>query len=271
MADFDCSQFRADRVRALLELAEFWADRRESLRARRAFLLAIACDPGITSRLEYSAWLFQSGADDEAIGQLSSAWETAKHNRRPRDIASACEQLAVIHRERGEWALAKSFQQQAVSARLRAGSHSRFLPGDFLALANDSVFQGDLDAAEQFAEQALSLAETRDSVGELADGWGSRGAIALLRRKPAAAWRCFLKAYCFHCRARNGVGRLADLLNLAAASRQLGWWSVTRRLLVKAQREARKKNRPRTRSEVDVLLEEAERVEGVALRTPEWN
>jgi hypothetical protein len=238
-------------------------------RARHLLMEAVQLDQGVQSLLEYAALLHQLGEEIQAIEQLSIAWNIARREQQFLGIAAACDRLAVIHRDRGEWAIAKSFQQQAVSARFRSGNP--LLAGDFMALANDAIIQRDLDHAEELAIRALVCSESSECRADEADAWGVQGTIALLRRQPRVAWRCFLRAYFLHCRARDPLGRLMDLLNLAAASREKGEWEMTERLLVKANSLAHRLGTPRLIQRANRDLQEARRVLEVASRTPEWN
>ncbi len=262
------------RVQSLLEQAEFWVSQQRFARAGVLFLEAIRQDPGGKARMEYAAFLYRAGEESAAIEQLSQVLEMARRENQNALAAAACDHLAAIYRDRGEWAAAKSWQQQAIAARLReeaATGADCFPAGDFLALANDAVSQGDLDYAERLAVLARNFSETCNSPADLADAWGTSGAIAFLQNELHAAWGCFLKAYFFHCRADDGLGRLMDLLNLANVSRERGWWELAKRLLVKAQTEALSAGHPRLSRKIAHLLEEAECVLSVAQRTPEWN
>ncbi len=262
------------RVQTLLEQAEFWASQKQTERARRLFLKAISLDHGLKSRWEYAVFLSQIGEERSAIEQLTIIWNAAKRQKQPQWARAACENLAVIHRKQGQWAVAWSFQQQAISARVRSQAprtEDDFSISELLATANDAISRGDLAFAEQLVNCALVGSEDQNCPGETADAWGTNGAIFLLKRQLPSAWRCFLKAYALHSRAKDLEGVLLDLLNLAAVSREKGRWELARRLLLKAGAFAKMLNDSRLLRKAARLLQEAQRVLAVASRVPEWN
>jgi hypothetical protein len=262
------------RVQTLLEQAEFWGSQNEPDRARRLFLEAMALDSSPKSRWGYARFLCQIGDDASAIEQLTTFWNEAKRQNQFQWAAAACEGLGVIYRRQGRWAISQSFQQQAIASRLRsqaAGTQDDLPVSEFLAIANDAILRGNLSYAEPLVNCALASAEEGNCPGEIADALGTQGAIYLRKGQRLAAWQAFLKAYFFHCRAKDPEGRLVDLLNLAAVSRGEGQWELTRKLLRKACAEATLLNHPMLRQKAEYLLEEAERVLAVSSRVPEWN
>lgn len=262
------------RVQTLLEQAEFWTHQNAPERARGLFLKAISLETGPEPRWEYVRFLVQFGEEPAAILQLTLLWEEAKRQGQVDWGIAACERLAEIYREQGQWAIARSYQQQAISARMRSESTKSsggYPMSELLATANDALSRGDVAFAEQLVACAMNGSDDQNHPVEMGDALGTRGAILLVKRELAPAWRCILRAYFFHCRAGDDEGRLVDLLNLAAVSREWGRWDLARRLLVKAQGIARRLNQPRLLARAERFLEEAERILAVALRVPERN
>jgi hypothetical protein len=257
-----------------LEQAEHWACENEWERARQLFLAAMALDPGLKCRWEYARFLGEIGEDAAAIEQLTALWNEAKRRNDASWIIAACESLAVIYRNRGQAAIAWSYQQQAISARVRWQSSIAAVDvptSEFLGVANAAILQGDLDHAGQLAKIAMDCSEQQKGECHIADAWGTRGVIFLLQKQLAPAWRCFLNAYGFHCRANDEEGRTADLLNLAAVCREWGRWELARRLLAKACKVARTRRNSSLLPKAELFREEAERILAVADRVPEWN
>lgn len=259
------------RVKSLLEQAEFWGSQNVLGRARRLFLEAVALDFSPKSRWKFARFLFQIGEDTSAIEQLTTLWNDAKRRNRFDWAAAACEGLGVIYRKQGRCAIAQSFQQQAIASRLRSQDNNEAPTSELLATANDALLGDDLAYAEQLLNRALSCSNAGNDPGEIADALGTQGVIYMRKGQRLAAWRWFLQAYFFHCRARDQEGRLIDLLNLAAVSRADGQWELARKLLRKACAEARLMNHPWLRQKAEHDLEEAQRVLEVFSRVPEWN
>lgn len=258
---------------SLLEQAELWAVEGQIARARNLYHQAIKQDTTGFARLRFGAFLYQTGWLDEARSEFSEALETARRQQNPHLRAEACQHLATLHHERGETALAMSYRQQEIAARLEFPSDFTELtpPANFLSLVNEALSKGDLDYAEQLAEHAVKFAQTQNCPGELADAWGTWGGVQSLKSNGKAAWQGLRTAYYLHCQTRDDSGRAVDLLNLAQVARQFGWWTITQRLLIKAQKIVQAAGLVELREKTERFLEEANRVLGVADRTPEWN
>lgn len=259
---------------SLLEQAELWGNAGQTTRARNLYQQAISQDHTGFARLRFGEFLYRMGWHDEALAELTQTLETARRQQNPSRRAGACRHLANLHRERGETALAASYRQQEIAARLecQAGDPAESAPpADFLSLANEALSRGDLDDAEQFAEHAVKWAQSQNCNGDLADAWGTWGEIQSLRSRTQAAWRGWRNAYFFHCRARDERGCAADLLNLARIARQNGWWTIAQRLLVKTQKILRPLDETGLQRKAQHFLEETNRVLAVLDRIPEWN
>lgn len=262
------------RIQWLLEQAEFWAAENQHPRARQLFLDAMALDRSPKSRWEYAGFLSQIGENAAAIEQLHIIWNDAKRHNQNQWAAAACEFLSIIFQKQGQWAAAGSYQQQAIAARVRSQNpmdEDDPPMSEFLATANHAIVQRDWHYAEELVNCALASANERNCLEAAADAWGTRGAIDFLNRRYDPAWQCFLNAYFLHCRVKDQEGRVVDLLNLAAVSREEGRWELARRLLRKASAEARRLNHPQLSQTVDSRLVEAQRVLEVLSRVPEWN
>ncbi|MCA9072904.1 MAG: hypothetical protein KDA84_28470 [Planctomycetaceae bacterium] len=259
---------------SLLEQAEVWGAEGQFERARILYHQAIEQDTTSFARVRFGEFLCQMGLEQEAIVELSTALEAARRQNDPSQRAMACHHLAAIYHQRGETALAMSYRQQEISARLDSTTDESSMstpPADFLTLANEALSRGDLDYAMRLAEHARKFAQSQNCVGDLADAWGTWGNIQLLQSNPRAAWEGLRAAYFYHSQARNETGCVVDLLNLSQVARQNGWWSLAKRLLVKAKKGVEKAGLRELEKKTDQFLNEVNRVLAVADRKPEWN
>lgn len=259
---------------SLVEQAEMWAERGERQRARQRFHQALEREPSGLARLRFGEFLYRQGESREAVKQFCILLETGRRLQSPDWCAAACRHLAVIFREQGKSALATSYQQQEIAARLRSEgdlTSDCSVPADFPALANDAIQRSEFEEAALFAELGLKLAQIRNCRANLADAWGTWATVQFLLSDNQAAWRGFLKAYAGHCHSNDDEGRIADLMNLAQTARAFGDWGTARRLLIKAGKLAENTSNCQWFLKQDRFLEEANRVLAVAERIPEWN
>lgn len=261
-------------VFSLLEQAEFWAAERQLNRAWDLYHQAVTRDTTSLARLRFGEFLYQNDQSQEALTELTEALEMARRQENVHHRAEACRLMATLYHEQGETALATSYRQQEIAARLAYQTQhpaESALPTDFLTLANEALSRGDLVYAAQLVEHSLKFAQSQNCVRDLADAWGMWGNIQFLKSNGTTAWRALRKAYFFHCQVGNETGRAVDLLNLAQVARQNGWWLLTYRLLTKAQKIVQSSGLVELKEKIDRFLEEANRVLSVADRTPEWN
>ncbi len=262
------------RVQWFLEQAEFWASQQQLPKARQLITQAIKQDSGCKARLTFGAFLYHLNEVDEAIREFSQALNLARQQQQHLARAAACRLLARIHREQGDTAMAASFQQQEIAANLAApmiDSEEPNAPANWIELANAALAREEWDQAQEWIVQAFRSASARENLGELADVFGTCGVRAFLKHETRTAWEWFLKAYVLHCQVRDEEGRLADLLNLAQASRELGWWELVKRFLEKGKKIATLTVSRKPLQQIEHDLEEANRILAVSQRTPEWN
>src|SRR5258708_1418756 len=135
------------------------------------------------------------------------------------ESAALCEtawnNLAVVHRERGNVAQAAFCQQQSWKAALERAHAAESSPAGWACQltnrANDAILSGDFTLAERLLGSALTCDRLSHNLSEEADDWGNLGIVAALTGRMALArWR-FAHAYQLHTRLGDERGMGCDL------------------------------------------------------------
>lgn len=193
-------------------------------RAGALFSQAVSLDDSPRARFESAAFLARSGDDAGAAVEWQRIWEALSGPEYAELTATVSHNLAALYRQRGDWALARRWQQR--SAALRAGGSDSLQwtadPASLVGAANDAMAGRKWVDAERFLAAALRISRLReDSAGE-ADALGSCGVLLQLQGKLAAAIRCFANAISGHRLAGDDQGAAIDGLNLATVCVQQG-------------------------------------------------
>lgn len=209
------------------------------------------------------AVLAERDAWREAITVWTALIEPASDLGRRDVLGAIYSNLAAAYRDLGDFALARSFQQQALHWQDDFGAD------DLLHLANDAL------AADRFP-LALSLLESAaasidDDHPLQAELIATRGVLALRERNPRLAVRCLIAAYRRHLAQGdwNGVGR--DLLNGAVAAEQMGRLAVAQRLLRESQRAFHQAGQPHWTAEARVRRSRLRHLRSISATHAAWN
>uniref|UniRef100_A0A7C4LJN1 Tetratricopeptide repeat protein n=1 Tax=Schlesneria paludicola TaxID=360056 RepID=A0A7C4LJN1_9PLAN len=177
-------------------------------------------------RLSLGALLAEHEWYCEAIREWTVVVEEAAATGRWLELAAAYSNLAAVYRDLGDFALARSFQQQAL----------RLVPdcdaADLLHLANDALACGRCELAEALLRSAADLCAAEDPMQ--AAIIASAGIVRLLEGTPRAAAVFLRQSYRRHRDAGNWRFAGYDLWNLAAAMQQLGRLRLAERYLKQA-------------------------------------
>ena len=193
-------------------------------------------DPAVALN-EYGQFLWKRGDFGAALVQFERLLTVAYARKCPALQSAAWNNLAVIHRERGETAFAAACQQQsweAASSQTAAAPRHEMLGSDLTNLANNAILSGDYGLAERLLEAALECdLLTGDSSDEAAD-WGNLGIVAALTGRQDEARRRFVKAYRIHRSLEDDRGMGCDLGHLAEMFVASEEWRRARRLMARS-------------------------------------
>lgn len=216
----------------LEEAAEHHEAGRSEL-ARCAFCRAVDIDESGVALNEYGQFLWQRGELDEALVQFERLLKVAEVRGCTALRSVAWNNLAVVHRERGDRARAAVCQQQSWRASLRlSDSSADATPGtDLTNRANDAILAGDLRLAEKLLESALNCDARAENLADEAADWGNLGIVAALTGDIDKARYRFERAFWIHRNLGDDRGLGCDLRHLGELSVAAGDWKSAHGLL----------------------------------------
>jgi len=220
-----CPDIPLPEVRLLLVRAESLASAGRIATARSLFSLAIERDRSQTARHAFGCFLARTDCDEDAIAVLRTVLEDARRSGNDRLRATAANNLAALHRQRGEGTIAARYQQQAVSAETHCTTAGGELSSSTLSgCAGDALFAGEYMLAEDLFQRSLAKNVAERSIIGQADNQGSVGVIAAMTGDADRAERCLRDAYRLHREADDLRGAGSDLMNLAALFETTAQW-----------------------------------------------
>jgi tetratricopeptide (TPR) repeat protein len=226
-------------VRVMLRAARQLQNASLLTQARQTFQAAAQRDPSHTARVEFGRFLAQIDCHEDAAAQFLILLNTACDEGNHRLKAVACNNLAAVLRESGEWTQAARLQQRSLQAeseirgREQAGSQ---VLCDLTNLANDAILSQQLELAKSLLLRSLRSERLRESGSGEADDWGSLGVVWLLMHRTQPAFSCLWKAYRIHRRGGDARGCGTDLMNLAQVCHDCNRPAAAARMLSRAVR-----------------------------------
>lgn len=201
--------------------------------ARGAYCRAVEIDESGVALNEYGQFLRLLGELDEALVQFKRLLKVADVRGCTVLRSVAWNNLAVIHRERGDLARAAACQQQSWRASLEnpAVGDDASSGTDLTNRANDAVLAGDLRLAEKLLESALKCDVHAANLSDEAVDWGNLGIVAALAGEFDKARLRFEKAFWIHRKLRDDRGLGYDLRHLGELSAATGDWKSAHGLL----------------------------------------
>lgn len=201
--------------------------------ARGAFCRAIEIDESGAALNEYGQFLRLRGELDEALVQFARLLKMADVRGCTVLRSVAWNNLAVVHRERGELARAAVCQQQSWRASLEnpAVGDDAASGTDLTNRANDAILAGDLPLAEKLLESALKCDARAANLADEAVDWGNLGIVAALAGDFDKARCRFERAFWIHRNLRDDRGLGCDLRHLGELSAATGDWKSAHGLL----------------------------------------
>ena len=190
------------------------------------FTEAISLHDTASIRIAYGVYLFRRERFHEAICTLVPILDGS-------DLAAmgiVCHNLAAIYREIGDLDLARRFQWRATLLQTEADADV------LLALANDAIAVGCLEAAEPLITTAVEL--NCDSTKSCQDGdlVATRGLLQAITDSPRQGLITLFSAYRLHQR-HSDVRRMGtDLLNMANLFGELRRYRAEKTCLLRAIR-----------------------------------
>jgi tetratricopeptide (TPR) repeat protein len=132
---------------------------------------------------------------------------------------TAWNNLAVVHRELGDFVQAAICQQQAWKAALDLADAAELSPGSLACQltnrANDAILARDFRLAERLLWSALRCDRLAGNLADEAADWGSLGIVSSLTGNLAAARSRFEQAHQIHAQLGDDRGMGCDLVHLA--------------------------------------------------------
>jgi tetratricopeptide (TPR) repeat protein len=144
--------------------------------------------------------------------------ELALARKCPELLSAAWNNLAVIHRERGESARAAACQQRSCRATLDRvlDDSAAITPSTDLAnLANDAILNGNLRLASRLLGAALGDDLRREDLADAAADLGNLGVVAALSGDLEQARNHWIQALRLHHQVNDDRGQGIDLQHLA--------------------------------------------------------
>jgi len=208
---------------------------RDAHEIRAEFEAQLAESDQICIRLEYAEFLAHAGETQTAIQQYQHVLRSAESANMPQVRAMAVNQLACLHRQQGEYAMAAVMQRRSLAMGI---DHA--LEGDVAAdlgnLAVDAIAAGDLSLAENLLLRSLALETAAESQAGQAADYGNLAIVHGLQRNYRSAIHCLRRALKLH-RCLNDVRSIGcDLMNLAAMYEVQQRWDRSEFLLQLAVR-----------------------------------
>lgn len=198
-------------VESLLD-SERWTDAAVTVRA-------LAHQSGqLTPRVTLGTLFYERGRRHDAVREWTEALADAQSAGQWSVSAAAHHNLAAMYRDIGDYALARTFQQRAMSLQADCG------PDELLQLGNDAVAARRWELAESLYQSAAELVE--DGHPLLSDLAATRGVLCGFQGEPFVGLRWLQQAYREHVADGRHDYAGKDLLNAAALFEQLhrlGW------------------------------------------------
>ncbi len=187
--------------------------------------------------LGYAEW--QSGRLQAAQTAFEQLLAIALSRKNESLAATAWNNLAVVFRERGEFAMASICQQRSLRitvSRLADDSSFELLSQNLSNLANDAILAGDYRSAERLLISALDLDARNASAADEAADWGGLGIVYLLTGRVARARHAFFSACDIHERLGDDRGLGCDLGHLGQISMADEDWQAARSFFERSMR-----------------------------------
>ncbi|HEY0982830.1 hypothetical protein [Schlesneria sp.] len=226
MMNVDPADHRPSRAEQLLEAAENCAGGCHWQQANALFHQAISCDDTPASRIAYGAYLYRRGHFNHAISTLIPVLDGTDLKA----IGIVCHNLAAIYREVGEVDLARRFQWRSTLLRNESDAD------ELLAMANDAIAVGRLEAAKPLVAAAIEL--NSDEAADCSDGdlIATQGLLQGIMDSPRSGVVTLFWAYQLH-RSHRDLKRMGtDLLNMANLFGELKRFRAEKSCLLRAIR-----------------------------------
>jgi tetratricopeptide (TPR) repeat protein len=169
-------------------------------------------------RLTLGTLLYERGQRHLAVREWTDVLEAAQADGDWPVAAAAHHNLAAMYRDLGDYTLARTFQQRALSLQADCGCE------ELLQLGNDAVAAERWELARSLYQSAAELAEEGSDL--LTDLMATRGVLSGFEGEPLAGLRWLQQAYREHVDAGDELHAGKDLCNAAALFEQLsrlGW------------------------------------------------
>lgn len=178
---------------------------------------------------EHGLSLWQQGDLESAQAIFERLLELARIENCPALLGTAWNNLAVIHRERGETARAAACQQQSWRTAFACAvdeSTTDAQATDLGNLANDAILAGNLQLAERLLNVSLADDIRRGDLADAAADFGNLGIVSALAGRFEHAQNHFQRALQLHTHLGDDRGQGCDLGHLAELAIVLSDWSA---------------------------------------------
>lgn len=221
-------------IEALVEQAECHVAQGNYACARAAFSQAVNADRSGRALNAYGCFLWRTGQLSDSLACFEELLSLAAVDPVLRSVA--WNNMAAIHRECGEIAIAAAFQQRSWAARRNseAADEPHNFSCDLSNRANDAILSGDYKYAERLLWLSLEWDVAHGSQADAACDWGNLGILAALVGNAHRAVKRFSKALRLHQAIGDERGVGCDLLHLGEVFETLG----RRRLAVRTMERA---------------------------------
>jgi len=249
-------------LECLLQDAAHAAEKGRFDEARARYASAVERDLTGTSLSELGHFFWRTGRLVEAAETFGRLLALAERTHDETLRAVACNNLAAVHREAGNAALALAYQQRSWDAEQHAAEigHRDCETGcDFGNRANDAILAGDLAYAERLLRLSLRWELKNGTKAGAADDWGNLGVIALLRGHSRRALYCLHRALRLHRSLGDHRGIGCDLLHLGLLCDMLQRRRAAIRFLRRAEHHLQQSGTTHLLEKATRILREIER------------
>jgi tetratricopeptide (TPR) repeat protein len=207
--------------------------------------------------------LYERGQRHRAVREWTEAVELSQTRGQWSVAAAAHHNLAAMYRDLGDYPLARTFQQRAMSLQSDCG------PAELLQLGNDAVAAERWELAESLFQAAAEMTTEGDPL--LIDLAATRGVLCGFEGEPMVGLRWLQQAYREHVETGDHGHAGKDLVNAAALLEQVGRPGWARSCLELAQAEFELAGDEPSQGLVHAALNRIDSLLRVARVRPEWN
>jgi len=186
---------------------------------------------------EHGLSLWKCGDLESAQTTFERLLELALTENCPALLGTAWNNLAVIHRERGESSRAAACQQQSWRTTFDGAFDDSITnppATDLGNLANDAILAGNLHFAERLLNVALADDLRRGDLADAAADFGNLGIVAALAGRFEQAQNHFQWALQLHSHLGDDRGQGCDLGHLAEMAMVVTDWSAAREFMTRS-------------------------------------